>query len=120
MCLFFRTSDLQGYAGVLGQCMGILGGYPSVSHYKTLLQQSIPVLLSLCCHNSVCESKFDLHLKVLKLQYFQAEIRLVADEALNRIIVGGMPYHSSRIHLHFHKSITSDKHPRYSFYKFDF
>ncbi|CAG4970960.1 unnamed protein product [Colias eurytheme] len=71
-----KGHELQAAAGTLGRCLGALGTRPNCArHYANLLNVAVPTLLALASHES-------------------AEIRLVGDEALNRVVVGGFAFNS--------------------------
>lgn len=44
---------------------------------------------------------------------FQAEIRLVGDEALNRAVVGGFAFHSHKTNINLQNQIDQTKNARY-------
>ncbi|XP_038219455.1 huntingtin-like [Zerene cesonia] len=71
-----KAHELQAAAGTLGRCLGALGTRQNCArHYANLLSAAVPTLLALASHES-------------------AEVRLLGDEALNRVVVGGFAFNS--------------------------
>ncbi|XP_050681884.1 huntingtin [Leptidea sinapis] len=90
-----KGHELQAVAGTLGRCLGALGTRPNYArHYSNLLSSAIPILLKLSSHES-------------------AEVRLVGDEALNRIVVGGFAFNSYKTNAIFLNQIDVTKNARW-------
>ncbi|KAL4711582.1 hypothetical protein ACJJTC_003599 [Scirpophaga incertulas] len=90
-----KSHDLQAAAGTLGRCLGALGSRPNCAkHYANLLHTAIPTLLGLASNDS-------------------AEVRLVGDEALNRVIVGGFSFQSYKTNVILHNQIDLTKNARW-------
>ncbi|CAK1541208.1 unnamed protein product [Leptosia nina] len=91
-----KGHELQAAAGSLGRCLGALGTRSNCSrHYANLLSAAVPTLFSLASHEN-------------------AEIRLVGDEALNRVIVGGFAFNSYKTNAILLNQIDVSKNARWN------
>ncbi|XP_045529981.1 huntingtin [Pieris brassicae] len=91
-----KGHELQPAAGTLGRCLGALGARSNCArHYANLLSTAVPTLLSLASHES-------------------AEVRLVGDEALNRVIVGGFAFNAYKTNAILLNHIDVNKNARWN------
>ncbi|CAB3223030.1 unnamed protein product [Arctia plantaginis] len=90
-----KNHELQSAAATLGRCLGALGSRSNCArHYANLLHSAVPTLLLLASNDS-------------------AEIRLVGDEALNRVLVGGFAFHSHKTNIILQNQIDHTKNARW-------